>query len=58
MEKLNMQTTNIVDENIKRIGELFPNCVTAASPTTKLPTTSSKFGKNIVKTLFVEFYRL
>ena len=28
MEKLNMQTTNIVDENIKRIGELFPNCIT------------------------------
>ena len=22
-----MQTTNIVDENIKRIGELFPNCL-------------------------------
>lgn len=28
MEKLKMQTTNIVDENIKRIGELFPNCLT------------------------------
>ena len=28
MEKLNMQTTNIVDDNIKRIGELFPNCLT------------------------------
>ena len=28
MEKLNIQTTNIVDENIKRIGELFPNCLT------------------------------
>ena len=28
MKKLNMQTTNIVDENIKRIGELFPNCLT------------------------------
>ena len=25
---MNMQTTNIVDENIKRIGELFPNCLT------------------------------
>ena len=23
MEKLNMQTTDVVDENIKRIGELF-----------------------------------
>ena len=28
MDKLNMQTTNIVDENIKRIGALFPNCLT------------------------------
>ena len=28
MEKLKMQATNIVDENIKRIGELFPNCLT------------------------------
>ncbi len=28
MEKVNLQTTNIVDENIKRIGELFPNCLT------------------------------
>ena len=28
MEHLSMQTTNIVDENIKRIGELFPNCIT------------------------------
>ena len=23
-----MQTANVVDENIKRIGELFPNCLT------------------------------
>ena len=28
MIKMNMQTTNIVDENIKRIGEMFPNCLT------------------------------
>ena len=28
MDKLNMQTTNQVDENIKRIAELFPNCLT------------------------------
>ena len=28
MEKLKMQTTNMVDENIKRIGDLFPNCLT------------------------------
>lgn len=28
MDKLNLQTTNIVDENIKKIAELFPNCLT------------------------------
>ena len=28
MDKLKMQTTNVVDENIKRIGKLFPNCLT------------------------------
>ena len=28
MEKLKMQTTDVVDENIKRIGEMFPNCLT------------------------------
>ncbi|MBR4337425.1 MAG: site-specific DNA-methyltransferase [Bacteroidaceae bacterium] len=28
MEKLKMQTTNVVDENIRRIGEMFPNCLT------------------------------
>lgn len=28
MEKMNMQTTDCVGENIRRIGELFPNCLT------------------------------
>ena len=28
MDKLKLQTHNIVEENIKRIGELFPNCLT------------------------------
>jgi len=28
MDKLKLQTTNQVDENIRRIGELFPNCLT------------------------------
>ena len=28
MDNLKMQTTNMVDENIKRIGALFPNCLT------------------------------
>ena len=28
MNKLNLQTHNIVDENIRKIAELFPNCLT------------------------------
>lgn len=28
MDKLKMQTTYMVDENIKKIGEMFPNCLT------------------------------
>ncbi|MBR4248785.1 MAG: site-specific DNA-methyltransferase, partial [Verrucomicrobia bacterium] len=28
MEKLRLQTKDMVDENIKRIRELFPDCVT------------------------------
>lgn len=28
MDKLKMHSVNMVDENIKKIGELFPNCVT------------------------------
>lgn len=28
MEKMKMQTTDVVDENIRRIGELFPYCLT------------------------------
>lgn len=28
MDKLAMQTANVVDENIKRIGEMFSNCLT------------------------------
>ena len=28
MEKLNMQTPNLVDENIEKIGKLFPDSLT------------------------------
>jgi adenine-specific DNA-methyltransferase len=28
MKKLNMQTNNVTNENIEKIGELFPNCIT------------------------------
>ena len=28
MEHLTMHTPNLVDENIRKIGELFPNCLT------------------------------
>jgi adenine-specific DNA-methyltransferase len=38
-----MQTTNIVDENIKRIGELFPNCLTERLDENGKPETAIDF---------------
>ena len=56
MEKLHMQTHNIVDENIKRIGELFPNCLTERLDENGRPETAIDFdllrqelSKNIVE---------
>ena len=56
MEKLSMQTTNVVDENIKRIGELFPNCLTEAKDEKGRPQVAIDFdqlrqelSKNIVE---------
>ena len=28
MDKLDMQSKNLVDENISKIAQLFPNCIT------------------------------
>ena len=43
MEKLSMQTTNVVDENIKKIGELFPNCLTETLDEKGRPQTAIDF---------------
>ena len=43
MNKLNMRTTNIVDENKKRIGELFPNCLTERLDENGKPETAIDF---------------
>ena len=45
MDKLNMQTTNQVDENIKRIGELFPNCLTERLDENGKPETAIDFDQ-------------
>ena len=45
MDKLNMQTVNIVDENIKRIGELFPNCLTERLDENGKPETAIDFDQ-------------
>lgn len=45
MEKLNMQTTNVVDENIKKIGELFPNCLTETLDENGRPQTAIDFDQ-------------
>ena len=56
MDKLKMQTTNMVDENIKKIGELFPNCLTETLDENGCPQTAIDFdqlrqelSKNIVE---------
>ena len=56
MIKMNMQTTNIVDENIKRIGEMFPNCLTEVKDEKGRPQVAIDFdqlrqelSKNIVE---------
>lgn len=28
MDKMKMESINIVSDNVKKIGELFPNCIT------------------------------
>ena len=55
MEKMNMQTTDVEDENIKRIGELFPNCLTEVKDEKGRPQVAIDFdqlrqelSKNIV----------
>ncbi len=45
MEKLNMQTTSIVDENIRRIGELFPNCLTEVKDEKERPKVAIDFDQ-------------
>ena len=40
-----MQTTNVVDENIKRIGELFPNCLTETLDENGRPQTAIDFDQ-------------
>ena len=45
MEKLKMQTINMVDENIKKIGELFPNCLTETLDENGRPQTTIDFDQ-------------
>ena len=40
-----MQTTNMVDENIKKIGELFPNCLTETLDENGRPQTAIDFDQ-------------
>ncbi|UKK58235.1 site-specific DNA-methyltransferase [Prevotella communis] len=45
MEKLKMQTTDVVDENIRKIGELFPNCLTERLDENGRPQTAIDFDQ-------------
>jgi len=45
MNKLKMQTTNVVDDNIKRIGAMFPNCLTETKDENGRPRLSIDFDQ-------------
>ena len=45
MNKVNLQTTDMVDENIKRIGELFPNCLTEVKDENGRPQVAINFDQ-------------
>ena len=45
MEKLKLQTTDMVDENVRRIGELFPNCLTETKDENGRPRLSIDFDQ-------------
>ncbi|MBP5422764.1 MAG: site-specific DNA-methyltransferase [Paludibacteraceae bacterium] len=45
MENLKMQTTNVVDDNIKKIGDLFPNCLTEMLDENGRPQTAIDFDQ-------------
>lgn len=56
MDKMRMHTVDITDENIKKIGELFPNCITERLDVNGKPETAIDFdmlrqelSKNIVE---------
>ena len=42
---MKMQTTNVVDENIKKIGEMFPNCLTETLDENGRPQTAIDFDQ-------------
>lgn len=45
MEKLKLQTTDMVDGNVRRIGELFPNCLTETKDENGRPRLSIDFDQ-------------
>ena len=50
MEKMDMQTPDFTDENIARIAELFPNCVTESGEGQEKAIDFDKEMKRIQKT--------
>ncbi len=45
MEKVNLQTADMVDENIKRIGEMFPHCLTEVKDENGRPQVAIDFDQ-------------
>ena len=59
MDKLKMQTPNLVDENIEKIGKIFPECITEhkkSDGTTELAVDFDRLRLNLSKSPLVEGY--
>jgi adenine-specific DNA-methyltransferase len=55
MEKLKMHSPNLTQENIRRIMELFPNCVTEVRATTENTESTEKDNSNHSKSSVVKY---
>ena len=43
MDKMRMESVNITDKNIEKIGEMFPNCITETVDTDGKPKKAINF---------------
>jgi len=51
MERMKMESQNLVCENVEKIGKLFPNCIT------EMTGVDGKIKKELILICFVKCYR-